>query len=89
MASWFVPKTLSLVTGIPANKPIAFGVNGTNLSSKQKVGRSNEDALKVLREIDEHLHEGLDVLSSCRKAGILNKAYYYWRKKVGGLTIRR
>lgn len=25
---------------------------------------SNEDALKVLREIDAHLHEGLNVLSS-------------------------
>ena len=28
---------------------------------------SNEDALKILREIDVHLHHGLDVVSSCRK----------------------
>ena len=35
---------------------------------------SDEDALKVLREIDVHLHDGLDVLSSCRKAGISDKA---------------
>ena len=31
---------------------------------------SDEDALKVLREIDVQLHDGLDVVSSCRKAGI-------------------
>jgi putative transposase len=29
---------------------------------------SDEDALKVLREIDIHLRDGLDVLSACRKA---------------------
>ena len=49
----------------------------------------DEDALKVLREIDVHLHDGLDVVSSCRKAGISDKTYYHWRKKFGGLTIRR
>ena len=46
---------------------------------------SDEDALKLLREIDAHLHDGLDVLSSCRKAGISDKTYYYWRKKFGGM----
>ena len=50
---------------------------------------SDEDALKVLREIDVHLHDGLDVVNSCRKAGISDKTYYHWRKKFGGLTIRR
>lgn len=30
----------------------------------------DEDALKILREIVVHLHDGLDVVSSCRKAGI-------------------
>ena len=45
---------------------------------------SDEDSLKILREIDVHLH-GLDVLSSCRKAGISDKTYYYWRKKFGGM----
>ena len=44
---------------------------------------SDEDALKVLREIDIHLHDVLDVLSSCRKAGISDKTYYHWRKKFG------
>ena len=46
---------------------------------------SDEDALKILREIDVHLHDGLDVVSACRKAGISGKTYYYWRKKFGGL----
>ena len=47
---------------------------------------SDEDALKILREIDVHLHDGLDVVSSWRKAGISDKIYYYhWRKKFGGM----
>ena len=49
----------------------------------------DEDALKVLREIDVHLHDGLDVVSACRKAGISDKTYYYWRKKFGGLGRRQ
>ena len=46
---------------------------------------SDEDALKILREIDVHLHDGLDVVGACRKAGISDKTYYYWRKKFAGL----
>ena len=42
--------------------------------------------LKLLREIDVYLHDGLDVVSACRKAGISDKSYYYWRKKFGGLS---
>ncbi len=42
-----------------------------------------EDASKVLREIDVHLHDGPDVMSSCRKAGISDKTHYYCRKKFG------
>jgi putative transposase len=37
----------------------------------------DEDALKVLREIDLYSHDGLDVVSSCHKARILDKTYYY------------
>ena len=43
----------------------------------------DEDALKILREIDLHLNDGLDVVSSCRKAGISDKTYSHWRKKFG------
>ena len=46
---------------------------------------SDED-VKLLREIDVHLHDGFEVVSVCRKAGISDKSYYYWRKKFGGLS---
>ena len=42
--------------------------------------------MKLLREIDVYLRDGLDVVSACRKAGISDKSYYYWRKKFGGLS---
>jgi hypothetical protein len=38
---------------------------------------SDEDVSKLLREIDVHLHDSLDVVSACRKAGISDKSYYY------------
>ena len=38
---------------------------------------SDEDVSKLLREIDVHLHGGLDVVSACRKSGISDKSYYY------------
>ncbi len=46
---------------------------------------SDEDASEILREIDLHLHYGLDVTSSCHKTGISDKTYYHWRKKFGGM----
>ena len=45
----------------------------------------DEDALRVLREIEVHLHDGLDIVSSCRKARVSDKIYYRWRKKFGGM----
>ena len=42
-----------------------------------------EEILRLLREIEVHLHDGLDVVSSCRKAGISDKTYSHWRKKFG------
>ena len=47
---------------------------------------SDDDVLKLLREIDVYLHDGLDVVCACRKAGISDKSFYYWRKKFGGLS---
>ena len=47
---------------------------------------SDENALTLLREIDVHLHDGLDVVNACRKAGISDKRYYYGRKTFGGLS---
>ena len=46
---------------------------------------SAEEAVKILREIEVHLHDGSDVVIAFRKAGILGQTYCYWRKKFGGL----
>ena len=46
---------------------------------------SDEDILKLLREIEVHVHSGMDVVSACRKAGVSDKTYYVWRKKFGGM----
>ena len=46
---------------------------------------NEEDILRLLREIDVHLHGGMDVVSACRTAGISDKTYYGWRKRYGGM----
>ncbi|MEL6859889.1 MAG: transposase [Pseudomonadota bacterium] len=47
---------------------------------------SDEDVLRLLREIELSLTEGLDVVSACRKAGVSDATYYNWRKKFGGVS---
>ena len=44
---------------------------------------NEEDIMRLLREIEVHLHGGMDVLSACRTAGISDKTYYGWRKRYG------
>jgi len=44
---------------------------------------NEEDILRLLREIEVHLHGGMDVVSACRTAGISDKTYYGWRKRYG------
>ncbi|MEO0619849.1 MAG: transposase [Pseudomonadota bacterium] len=46
---------------------------------------SDEDILKLLREIELHLAGGADVASACRAAGVSDATYYNWRKKFGGM----
>lgn len=46
---------------------------------------SDEDILKLLREIELHLAGGADVATACRSAGISDATYYSWRKKFGGM----
>ena len=46
---------------------------------------NEEDILRLLREIEGHLHEGMDVVSACRTAGISDKTYYGWRKRYVGM----
>ena len=47
---------------------------------------NEEDILRLLREIEVHLHGGMDVVSACRTAGISDKTYYGWRKRYGGIV---
>ena len=47
---------------------------------------SDEDILKILREIEVHLAGGADVSTACRTAGISDATYYTWRKKFGGVS---
>ena len=41
---------------------------------------SDEDCLKLLREIELKLASGSDVSSACRAAGISEATHYAWRK---------
>ena len=46
---------------------------------------SDEDVLRLLREIELNLASGHDVASACRSAGVSDATYYNWRKRFGGM----
>ena len=46
---------------------------------------SEEDILKLLREIELKLTAGDDVATACRSVGISDATYYNWRKRFGGM----
>ena len=46
---------------------------------------SDEDCLKLLREIELKLASCSDISSACRAAGISDATYYAWRKKFGSM----
>jgi putative transposase len=46
---------------------------------------SDEDILKLLRQIELSLASGSDVASACRSAGVSDATYYNWRKRYGGM----
>ena len=46
---------------------------------------SDEDVLKLLREIDVKLANGSDVQSAFRGVGISDATYYNLRKRFGGM----
>jgi putative transposase len=47
---------------------------------------SDEDILKLFREIEVRLASGSDVSTACRSTGISDATYYTWRKKFGGMA---
>jgi putative transposase len=46
---------------------------------------SDEDILKLLREIELNLASGNDVATAYRSVGISDATYYNWRKRFGGM----
>ena len=46
---------------------------------------SDEDILKLLREIELKLAEVSDVQSTCRSVGVSDATYYNWRRRFGGM----
>ena len=44
-----------------------------------------QDSLRLLREIEGHLHGHMDIVHTCGTAGISDKIYYGWRKRYGGI----
>ena len=43
---------------------------------------NEEDILRLLREIDVHLHAGMDVVSACRTAGFSQGKYHPTPRKM-------
>ncbi len=50
-----------------------------------RMRHSDEDVLKLLREIELKLAAGDDVASACRSVGISDATYYNWRRRFGGM----
>jgi len=46
---------------------------------------SDEDILRLLKEIEVHISSGSDVSSACRHAGVSDATYYNWRRRFGGM----
>ena len=47
---------------------------------------SDEDVLKLLREIELRLADGDDVRAACRSVGVSDATYYNWRRRFGGMS---
>ena len=46
---------------------------------------NEEDILRLLREIEVHLHGVMDGANACRTSGISDKTYSGWRKRYGAM----
>ena len=46
---------------------------------------SDEDIIRLLRQIEVELASGATVATACRSAGVSDATYYGWRKKFGGM----
>jgi putative transposase len=46
-----------------------------------------EEIIGQLRTIEIDLGKGLAVVEACRKLGITEQTYYWWKKEYGGLRV--
>jgi len=46
-----------------------------------------EDIIKILREAEVLINEGMTTKQASRQLGITDQTYYRWRKEYGGLRI--
>ena len=46
---------------------------------------SDEDVIRLLRQIGVETASGASVAEACRSAGVSDATYYAWRKKYGGM----
>ena len=46
---------------------------------------SDEECLRILRQVEVELSAGADVTTACRSAGISDATFYTWRKKFGSM----
>ena len=46
---------------------------------------SDEDVLKLLRQIEVDLSSGSNIETACRSGGISTATYYNWRRRYGGM----
>ena len=46
-----------------------------------------EEIVMKLREIELFINQGMDVVKTCREAGISDQSYYRWRKEYGGMKM--
>jgi len=67
----------------PKTGPLSFYQEGEFAMARKR--HSDEDILKLLREIELNLASGSDVLTACRSVGISDATYYNWRKRFGGM----
>lgn len=48
-------------------------------------GYSDDECLRILRQIEVELSGGGDVATACRSVGISDATFYTWRKKFGSM----
>ncbi|MCB1216866.1 MAG: transposase [Planctomycetales bacterium] len=50
---------------------------------------SPEDIIRLLREAEVLISEGMPTRQAARKIGVSDQAYYHWRREYGGMRIEQ